>query len=79
MITRGAWLLQCREFSMSFSSSRTSVFLFTLTNFRFRSVKPVATKKLTRSFGWDTWDSFMQHDIQELCRVVKINGLSIVE
>ena len=21
----------------------------------------VATKKLTKSFGWDTWDSFMQH------------------
>jgi ubiquitin carboxyl-terminal hydrolase 7 len=30
----------------------------------------VATKKLTKSFGWDTWDSFMQHDVQELSRVV---------
>eukprot|EP00118_Oscarella_pearsei_P005571 m.25698 g.25698 ORF g.25698 m.25698 type:complete len:1114 (+) comp28916_c0_seq2:103-3444(+) len=37
------------------------------------SDKPVATKKLTKSFGWDTWDSFMQHDIQELCRVLLDN------
>ena len=34
------------------------------------SDKPVGTKKLTKSFGWDTMDIFMQHDIQELCRVV---------
>ena len=34
------------------------------------SDKPVATKKLTKSFGWETLDSFMQHDAQELCRVV---------
>jgi hypothetical protein len=24
----------------------------------------VATKDLTRSFGWDAYDSFMQHDVQ---------------
>ncbi|GMI92284.1 ubiquitin-specific protease 13 [Hibiscus trionum] len=30
----------------------------------------VATKKLTKSFGWDTYDSFMQHDVQELNRVL---------
>ncbi|XP_024545436.1 ubiquitin carboxyl-terminal hydrolase 13 isoform X2 [Selaginella moellendorffii] len=30
----------------------------------------VATKDLTRSFGWDTYDSFMQHDVQELNRVL---------
>ncbi|XP_039024215.1 ubiquitin carboxyl-terminal hydrolase 12-like [Hibiscus syriacus] len=30
----------------------------------------VATKELTKSFGWDTYDSFMQHDIQELNRVL---------
>ena len=29
----------------------------------------VATKELTKSFGWDTYDSFMQHDVQELNRV----------
>ena len=34
------------------------------------SDKPVGTKKLTKSFGWETLDSFMQHDVQELCRVV---------
>lgn len=35
--------------------------------------KPVATKKLTKSFGWETLDSFMQHDAQELCRVLLDN------
>ncbi|KAK4337648.1 hypothetical protein RND71_042135 [Anisodus tanguticus] len=30
----------------------------------------VATKELTKSFGWDTHDSFMQHDVQELNRVL---------
>uniref|UniRef100_A0A1J3EEY8 ubiquitinyl hydrolase 1 n=2 Tax=Noccaea caerulescens TaxID=107243 RepID=A0A1J3EEY8_NOCCA len=30
----------------------------------------VATKGLTKSFGWDTYDSFMQHDVQELNRVL---------
>lgn len=35
--------------------------------------KPVGTKKLTRSFGWESLDSFMQHDVQELCRVLLDN------
>ncbi|XP_064406140.1 ubiquitin carboxyl-terminal hydrolase 7-like [Halichondria panicea] len=35
--------------------------------------KPVGTKKLTKSFGWDTLDIFMQHDIQELSRVLLDN------
>ncbi|KAL3625125.1 CSN-associated deubiquitinating enzyme Ubp12 [Castilleja foliolosa] len=30
----------------------------------------VATKELTKSFGWDSHDSFMQHDVQELNRVL---------
>lgn len=30
----------------------------------------VSTKDLTKSFGWDTMDSFMQHDVQELNRVL---------
>ncbi|RDX69528.1 Ubiquitin carboxyl-terminal hydrolase 13, partial [Mucuna pruriens] len=30
----------------------------------------VATKELTKSFGWDTYDSFLQHDVQELNRVL---------
>ncbi|KAL9266601.1 Ubiquitin C-terminal hydrolase 13-like protein [Drosera capensis] len=30
----------------------------------------VATKELTKSFGWDTYDSFMQHDVQEFNRVL---------
>jgi len=32
--------------------------------------KPVATKTLTRSFGWENLDSFMQHDVQEFSRVL---------
>ncbi|CAH0719456.1 unnamed protein product, partial [Brenthis ino] len=32
--------------------------------------KPVATKILTKSFGWETLDSFMQHDVQEFLRVL---------
>ncbi|VEL28792.1 unnamed protein product [Protopolystoma xenopodis] len=35
--------------------------------------KAGGTKKLTRSFGWETFDSFMQHDAQELCRVLMDN------
>ncbi|KAK1409857.1 hypothetical protein QVD17_36386 [Tagetes erecta] len=30
----------------------------------------VATKELTKSFGWDQYDSFMQHDVQELNKVL---------
>ena len=30
----------------------------------------VPTKDLTRSFGWDSVDAFMQHDVQELNRVL---------
>mmetsp|Transcript_31351 Transcript_31351/g.95869 ORF Transcript_31351/g.95869 Transcript_31351/m.95869 type:complete len:1166 (-) Transcript_31351:845-4342(-) len=30
----------------------------------------VSTKQLTKSFGWDTYDTFMQHDVQELNRVL---------
>ena len=30
----------------------------------------VGTTELTRSFGWDTIDSFMQHDVQEFNRVL---------
>lgn len=40
------------------------------------SDKPVGTKKLTKSFGWETLDSFMQHDVQEFLRVV--NTLSFI-
>ncbi|XP_020087505.1 ubiquitin carboxyl-terminal hydrolase 12-like isoform X1 [Ananas comosus] len=34
------------------------------------SENSVSTKDLTKSFGWDTHDSFMQHDVQELNRVL---------
>lgn len=37
------------------------------------SDKPVGTRKLTKSFGWDTMDIFMQHDVQELSRVLLDN------
>ncbi|XP_071709501.1 ubiquitin C-terminal hydrolase 13-like isoform X2 [Rutidosis leptorrhynchoides] len=30
----------------------------------------VGTKELTKSFGWDKYDSFMQHDVQEFNRVL---------
>lgn len=32
---------------------------------------PVGTTELTKSFGWDTLDSFMQHDVQEFNRVLQ--------
>lgn len=35
--------------------------------------KPVSTKELTKSFGWDTWDTFTQHDVQEMSRVLMDN------
>ncbi|KAH7332209.1 hypothetical protein KP509_20G075300 [Ceratopteris richardii] len=31
---------------------------------------PLALQNLTESFGWDMFDSFMQHDVQELNRVL---------
>lgn len=34
------------------------------------SNKPVGTKKLTRSFGWDTSESFMQYDVLEFLRLL---------
>ncbi len=32
---------------------------------------PKGTTELTKSFGWDTVDSFMQHDVQEFNRVLQ--------
>lgn len=29
----------------------------------------VATKELTKSFGWNNYDSFLQHDVQEFNRI----------
>ncbi|KAJ3409581.1 hypothetical protein HDV05_004398 [Chytridiales sp. JEL 0842] len=37
------------------------------------SEAPVGTTELTKSFGWDTLDSFMQHDVQEFNRVLQDN------
>ncbi|KAI9347173.1 putative ubiquitin-specific processing protease 21 [Zopfochytrium polystomum] len=34
---------------------------------------PVGTTELTKSFGWNTLDSFMQHDVQEFNRVLQDN------
>ena len=31
---------------------------------------PASTKDLTKSFGWNTYDAFFQHDVQELNRVL---------
>ena len=36
-------------------------------------VDPVDTRELTKSFGWDTMDAFMQHDVQEFNRVLQDN------
>ena len=35
-----------------------------------RGAAAVSTKALTRSFGWDSHQTFMQHDVQELNRVL---------
>ena len=37
------------------------------------SDQPCSTEALTRSFGWDTYDTIMQHDIQEFSRVLLDN------
>ncbi|OLL21788.1 Ubiquitin carboxyl-terminal hydrolase 21 [Neolecta irregularis DAH-3] len=37
------------------------------------SSESVGTTELTRSFGWDSLDSFMQHDVQEFNRVLQDN------
>ncbi|RIA93964.1 hypothetical protein C1645_873749 [Glomus cerebriforme] len=34
---------------------------------------PVGTTELTKSFGWDSLDSFMQHDVVEFYRVLQDN------
>ena len=38
---------------------------------QYASEGDVSTEDLTRSFGWDSYDSFMQHDVQELNRVLQ--------
>lgn len=35
------------------------------------SEQPVSTTELTRSFGWTSLDSFLQHDVQEFNRVLQ--------
>jgi ubiquitin carboxyl-terminal hydrolase 7 len=37
------------------------------------SAHPVSTTELTRSFGWDSAESFTQHDVQEFNRVLQDN------
>jgi hypothetical protein len=37
------------------------------------SKQAVSTKELTKSFGWDSMDSFTQHDVQEFNRVLVDN------
>ena len=34
------------------------------------SDQPVGTTELTKSFGWTSLDSFLQHDVQEFSRVL---------
>ena len=35
--------------------------------------QPVSTKALTKSFGWGDYETIMQHDVQEFCRVLVDN------
>uniref|UniRef100_A0A0D9V695 ubiquitinyl hydrolase 1 n=1 Tax=Leersia perrieri TaxID=77586 RepID=A0A0D9V695_9ORYZ len=44
--------------------------LYHIPYFRKHSDNSVSTKELTKSFGWDSVDSFLQHDVQELNRVL---------
>ena len=37
------------------------------------SAEASGTTELTSSFGWDTRESFMQHDVQEFNRVLQDN------
>ncbi|KAG0185916.1 hypothetical protein DFQ28_008572 [Apophysomyces sp. BC1034] len=37
------------------------------------SEDPIGTTELTKSFGWDTLDAFMQHDVQEFNRILQDN------
>lgn len=37
------------------------------------SDESVGTTELTKSFGWDSVDAFMQHDVQEFSRVLQDN------
>ncbi|CAO0793297.1 unnamed protein product [Mucor circinelloides] len=37
------------------------------------SSDPIGTLELTKSFGWDSLDAFMQHDVQEFNRVLQDN------
>jgi ubiquitin carboxyl-terminal hydrolase 7 len=37
------------------------------------SSSPIGTTELTKSFGWDSLDAFMQHDVQEFNRVLQDN------
>lgn len=37
------------------------------------SDESVGTTELTKSFGWDSLDAFMQHDVQEFSRVLQDN------
>ncbi|KAI8097769.1 uncharacterized protein BX664DRAFT_86528 [Halteromyces radiatus] len=37
------------------------------------ATEPVGTTELTKSFGWDSLDAFMQHDVQEFSRVLLDN------
>jgi len=37
------------------------------------SEKPCSTDDLTKSFGWGSYETIMQHDIQEFCRVLMDN------
>lgn len=37
----------------------------------YRTEQNIGTNELTKSFGWKSLDSFMQHDVQEFNRVLQ--------
>ena len=42
-------------------------------NMQLHPNEPCSTRALTQSFGWNDSDTFMQHDVQEFCRVILDN------
>jgi hypothetical protein len=63
-------------FSVSFTTCRRQISLLVSCTFRVASSCDVltavpGTTELTKSFGWTSLDSFLQHDVQEFNRVLQ--------
>jgi ubiquitin carboxyl-terminal hydrolase 7 len=51
------------------ATQSTALALQRIFYFLFTSDQPVSTQELTKSFGWNSLDSFIQQDVQEFNRV----------